>query len=357
MRRLRGSVEAAAVVFGAVVLACVFTYPYIFQFTNAGRLDTNDGRWSIWVVSWVAHALTTDPRQLFNANIFYPHTNALAFSEGNIFEGVIGAPVWALTKNPYTTHNVVFLFAFAQSFVATYYLVRHLTGDRRAAILAGIMYAYCPFAFARQAHIQLLMIGFLPWVMLAWHRFLDRTSIARAFELGVVMCLTGLACAYYGIFAGGMITFASIWFAVSRRRWKDRQYVIGVAVAAAVCVGLIAPFFLPYLQMQESTGFQRTLSGQYSANAGAWLISSAWAHRWWADYLYKPSEALFPGILAIVGLGQTAFARGFGVWAMDLRGHGRTAESTGRNTGPRSSTGPAAPTISRSSRTRPWVPT
>src|SRR5436190_14630796 len=117
--RLRGSVEATAVVLGSAVLACVFTYPYIFHFTNAGRLDTNDGRWSIWVVSWVAHALTTDPRQLFTANIFYPHTNALAFSEGNIFEGVIGAPVWLLTKNPYTTHNVVFMFAFAQSFVAT----------------------------------------------------------------------------------------------------------------------------------------------------------------------------------------------------------------------------------------------
>ena len=70
---------------------------------------------------------------------------------------------WLLTKNPYTTHNFVFLFAFAQSFVATYYLVRHLTGDRRAAVVAGIMYAYCPFAFVRQAHIQLLMIGFLPW--------------------------------------------------------------------------------------------------------------------------------------------------------------------------------------------------
>ena len=69
--------------------------PYILHFTDAGRLDTNDGRWSIWVVSWVAHALTTDPRQLFSANIFYPHTNALAFSEGNIVEGVIGAPVWA----------------------------------------------------------------------------------------------------------------------------------------------------------------------------------------------------------------------------------------------------------------------
>ena len=298
--RFRGLVEATAVVLGGAILACVFTLPYILHFNDAGRLDTNDGRWSIWVVSWVAHALTSDPRQLFNANIFYPHTNALAFSEGNILEGVIGAPVWALTGNPYTTHNFIYLFSFAQSFVATYYLVRHLTADRRAAIVAGVLYAYCPFAFARQAHIQLLMIGFLPWVMLAWHRFLDRTSIARAAELGIVMMLTGLACAYYGIFAGGMIAFASIWFAITRRRWSDMRYVGGVAVAAAVCLGSIAPFFLPYLRMQESTGFERPLTGQYSANIGAWLVSSAWSHRWWAPYLNAPSEVLFPGILAIV---------------------------------------------------------
>ena len=298
--RFRGSVEATAVVLGGFVLACVFTLPYILHFNNAGRLDTNDGRWSIWVVSWVAHALTSDPRQLFNANIFYPHSNALAFSEGNIVEGVIGAPVWALTKNPYTTHNFIFLFAFAQSFIATYYLVRRLTGDRWAAVICGVMYAYCPFAFIRQAHIQLLMIGFLPWVMLSWHRFLDRTSIARAVELGVVMALTGLACAYYGIFAGGMIAFASIWFAISRRRWKDIRYWSMVGIAAVVCVGVIAPFFLPYMQMQESTGFQRTLSGQYSANLRGWLLSSAWAHRWWAPYLRDPSEGIFPGILAVV---------------------------------------------------------
>jgi hypothetical protein len=315
--RLRGSSEAAAVVLGAGVLACVFTYPYITHFTDSGRLDTNDGRWSIWVVSWVAHAWTTDPAHLFRANIFYPHPNALAFSEGNIVEGAIGAPAWLLTKNPYTTHNVIFLFAFAQSFIATYYLIRRLTGDRRAAVLAGIMYAYCPFAFVRQAHIQLLMIGFLPWCMLAWHRFLDRVSIARAIELGAVMALTGLACAYYGIFAGGMIAFASIWFAITRRRWKDMTYIGAVAVAAVTCIALIGPFFWPYVQMQASTGFERPLSGQYSANLAAWLNSSAWAHRWWGPYLLRPSEGLFPGILAIVlgGWGATFLKErdGFGL--------------------------------------------
>ena len=318
--RFRGFVEATAVVLGAVFLACVFTYPYIVNFNDAGRLDTNDGRWSIWVVSWVAHALTTEPSQLFRANIFYPHPNALAFSEGNIVEGVLGAPIWALTRNPYTTHNFVFLFAFAQSFVATYYLVRHLTGDRRAAVVAGILYAFCPFAFARQAHIQLLMVGFLPWAMLAWHRFMQRTSIARAIELGLVLATTGLACAYYGIFAGGMIAFASIWFAIARQCWKDPKYWSLVVVAAAVCIGTILPFFLPYMRMQEATGFERSLTGQYSANVGAWLISSAWAHRWWASYLQAPSEVLFPGILAIVlGIGGAMVVlRGFYERATDV---------------------------------------
>ena len=290
--------------FAAIVLACIFTYPYILNFSNAGRLDTNDGRWSIWVVSWVAHALTTDPGSLFRANIFYPHDNALAFSEANLVAGIVAIPVWLLTKNPYAAHNFVFLFSFALSFVTTYYLVRHLSGDWRVAAIAGLLYAYCPFAFVRQAHIQLLLIGFLPWCLLAFHRFLDRTTVARAIELGLVMAATGLACAYYGVFAGGMIAMATIWCAVTGRRWKDVRYWAMVAVAAAVCIGVIAPFFMPYLEMQQSTGFQRPIGGQYSANVGAWLNSSAWAHRWWAPYLRAPSEGLFPGILAIL----------FGIW-------------------------------------------
>jgi hypothetical protein len=298
--RFRGIAEATLVAMAAVVIACVFTYPYIINFSNAGRLDTNDGRWSIWVVSWVAHALTTDPAAIFRANIFYPHDNALAFSEGNFVGGALAVPAWLLTHNPYATHNFFFIAAFALSSVTAYYLVRYLTGDRRAGVLAGLMFAYCPFAFARQAHSQLLLIGFLPWAMLAFHRFIDRVSVARALELGVVLWLTGLACAYYGIFAGGMVALGTIFLGIARGYWKQVRYWGMVALAAAVCIGLTLPLFLPYLRMQEATGFERPLDGSYSANVSAWLISSAWAHRWWAPYLPTASEALFPGILAIV---------------------------------------------------------
>lgn len=306
----REPAEAAMVVTAAIAIACVFTYPYIVNFGNAGRLDTNDGRWSIWVISWVAHALTTDPGSIFRANIFYPHDNALAFSEGNFVGGAMAVPAWLLTHNPYAAHNFFFIAAFTLSSVAAYYLVRYLTGDRRAGALAGLMFAYCPFAFARQAHSQLLMIGVLPWAMLALHRFIDRVSAARALELGAVLWLAGLACAYYGIFAGGMVGLGTIFFGITRGYWKQARYWVLVAMAAAVCITLITPFFLPYVRMQEATGFARPLDGSYSANLGAWLASSAWAHRWWVPYLQRPyfsenpSEALFPGIVALV----------FGVW-------------------------------------------
>lgn len=305
--RLRGASEAAAVWFAAILLACLFTYPYVLQFDNAGRLDTNDGRWSIWVVTWVAHALTSDPLGVYGANIYHPHQDALAFSEGNLVGGAMGIPAWLLTRNPYATHNFVFLLSFVLSAVATYYLVRHLTGDRRAAAVAGLLFAFCPFAFARQAHSQLLLIGFLPWSMLAFHRFVDRRSVPRAIELGAVLWLSGLACAYYGLFAGGMVAFGALLLAVTRGWWKDVRYWSMLALAAAVCIGLTLPLFLPYLRMQDTTGFARTLddSRAYSANLGAWLASSSWAHRWLVPYLQPPymqnfSEVLFPGILAVV---------------------------------------------------------
>src|SRR5919106_5674857 len=132
--------EAAIVVCAAIVIACIFTYPYIINFSNAGRIDTNDGRWSIWVVSWVAHALTTDPRSIFRANIFYPHANALAFSEGNFVGGAMAIPAWLLTNNPYAAHNFFFIASFVLSSVATYYLVRYLLGDWRAAAIAAILF-------------------------------------------------------------------------------------------------------------------------------------------------------------------------------------------------------------------------
>ena len=288
------------VVLGAVLLACLMTYPLIVGFDHVGRVDNNDGRWSIWVVSWVAHALTTDPVHLFRANIFYPHQDALAYSEANIAAGLVGVPVWVLTKNPYATHNFVLLVSFVVSFAGAYYLCRYLTGNRQAATVAAVLFAFCPFVFVRFAHIQLLLVGGLPFCMLAFHRLVDRTTVGRAVALGAILWFQGLACAYYGIFGGMAVGISSIVIAITRGRWREWRYWAAIAGAAVVSIGLTVPFFLPYLALQRETGFARTLDGArtYSANMAAWTASGAWAHRWALDP--SRTEVLFPGVVTLV---------------------------------------------------------
>jgi hypothetical protein len=304
--RYRGLAEATAVVLAAVAFTSVLTYPLAFKIDHLGRVNTDDGRWSIWVVSWVAYALGTDPIGVYQANIFYPQRNALAFSESNLVEGALGAPVWALTRNPYTTHNAVALLSFVIAAAGAYYLVRYLTGNRGAAAVAAVLFAFCPFAFARTAHIQLLFTGGIPFCLLAFHRLVDRVTVGRAVTLGVVLWLQALACAYYGIFAGLMVGLGTLVVAAARRRWRDRDYWTAIALAAFVAVALTVPFFLPYLDVQQETGFARTLDDarMYSADAGAWLASSAWAHRWWLLWIEPFNEVLFPGIVTLV-LGAT----------------------------------------------------
>jgi hypothetical protein len=312
--RSRGAIEGLLVVIASTALAIAFTYPVATQFDRIGRINTDDGRWSIWVVSWVAHALTTDPAQLYHANIFYPHRYALAFSEANLGAGVIAAPAWVLTKNPYVAHNVAFFAAFILAFTGAYYLTRYLIGDRVAAFIAGILFAFCPFMFARTAHIQLLFIGLIPFCMLAFHRLVDRPTVMRAAALGTLLSVTALTCAYYGIFSGLMIGLGTLIYATSRRLWKSADYWIGIGLAAFTSVGLTLPFFVPYLRVQDEGGFVRTLNDarEYSANLGAWFASSAWAHRWWLPQLPNYNEVLFPGILTLV-LGL------YGIWCMRQR--------------------------------------
>ena len=304
--RSRGAIEGLWVGLAATALAVTLTYPVAFNIDRLGRVNTDDGRWSIWVVSWVAHALTTTPLRVYDANIFYPHRDTLAFSEANLGAGALGVPVWLATRNPYTTHNVVFLASFVIAFAGTYYLTRYLSSSRPAASLAGVLFAFCPFMFARTAHVQLLFIGMLPWCMLAFHRLVDGPTVTRSVVLGLLLWATALTCAYYGIFAALMVGLGTVVYALSRSLWRSRDYWIAIALAAFISVALTLPFFLPYLSVQDTGGFVRTLDDarEYAANLGAWGASAAWAHRWWLPALGPFNEVLFPGLLTLtLGLG------------------------------------------------------
>jgi hypothetical protein len=324
----------------AAALAVLCTYPIAFKLDSVGRLNTADGHWSLWCVTWVAHAIAEDPKDLYNANIFYPHENTLAYSEANIVPGLLGVPAYLITKSPYATHNSVVLMGFIFSFLTAYALAHYLTRNTAASILCGIAFAYCPFIFARTAHIQLLMTFGIPWAMHFMHRLIDRPTWLNAISLGLILVIQALACAYYGIFAGLTVGLGVLYYAYTRSLWKSRAYWGFVFMAAAISVAIVGPFFLPYITVQQELGFTRTIAeaNMFSADFGAWLASSAHAHRWMLGILEdwgRWNEVLFPGFLTtILGLagiwiGLRARPRGDAIAsAAEVEAASRTRETT-----------------------------
>ena len=327
--------ELLLVSLAGVALAILMTWPLVTGLGHLGRTRSTDadGHYSIWNVAWVARTLVADPAHLFDANIFYPHKTTLAYSEANLLAGTIGAPVYWLTRNPYATLNVVMLFAFASAFVCAYLLLRYLTDDRRAAAAGAMLYAFCPYVFSHLSHIQLLFTGGIPLSLLMLHRLVDEASfrlkaeatrsaegplsslpvasalrrkiVWRGVALGLALAAQALACAYYGIFAGLTVGYATLVLAATRRLWTAAAYWIAIATAAGSSALLVLPFFIPYVRVQAETGFNRSLveNLQASANPQSYLASSAYAHGWLLNvarrFPVRWTEPLFPGILAL----------------------------------------------------------
>ena len=305
----------------ATVLAIFMTWPLAPELGSVARtgvrggdarFGTNaDGMFSLWNVSWVARTLFEDPRNLFNANIFHPNKNSLAFSEPNLVAGAIGAPVWKLTGNPYATLNFVILVAFAAAWLFTWLLVRYLTGSSEAGVVAGVLFAFCPYVFAHTSHIQLMLTAGIPAAMLALHRLADRPSIGRGLVLGAAIVLQGLACAYYGIFTVLLVSCAALFLSVSRRLWRSGAWWMALALGAVLACASALPLFSNFTGIRNE-GFGRTLheSAAFSANASSYLASSAYAHAGLLRAIASwPAwrEVMFPGFLAL-GL---AIAGGF----------------------------------------------
>ena len=126
-----GRLQRTIVLWGAALLvSVVMTWPLASGLGHLGRTqNSGDARFAVWNVAWVAHILTTSPRDLFDANMFFPHRDALAYSEANIGAGTLGIPAWLATGNALAAHNTVVLFAFTASVVFTWLLARRLTGD------------------------------------------------------------------------------------------------------------------------------------------------------------------------------------------------------------------------------------
>ena len=235
-------------------LTVVMTYPQVRVLNRGVSLDTADPLLSTWRLEWIAHQLPRDPLHLFDANIFHPEPDTLAYSDAMLVPALTVAPLVWLGVPPLLAYNLLLLSGFVFSGAAMVLLVWSLTRHVAASLLAGFVFAFLPFRFVHYAHLELLMTQWMPLCLWALHRTITYGRLRDGLLTGGFLAAQTLSSWYYGIFlATYMVPVAAALLAGSSREQAlraMRQLAAGGLLAGA----LIGPLTLPYFHARQVVG-------------------------------------------------------------------------------------------------------
>ena len=293
---------------GFTALALVMTWPLG---APGARLlpDMNDAFFNIWRLSWVAHQLVHQPTALFDANIFYPARHTLAYSDAMLLVGLAAAPfLWAGVP-PAVVHNGLLITALASSACASAVLAHRLTGDRVAAVLAGVIVGFAPYRFAHIAHLELQWLVWMPLALLALHALVERPRPAAGLALGACLAAQLLCSIYYGVF---LALFAGVaWIGLVAAQGLKPRLAVSTAVAAIPLVLVAIPYLAPYAASRAEHGPRSAAEiAEHSARPADYLAVPVFNTVRGREDLTE-ERALYPGT-ATIGLAMVALVFGRG---------------------------------------------
>ncbi|HEX5505130.1 MAG TPA: hypothetical protein VFW96_21115 [Thermomicrobiales bacterium] len=294
-----GALIAAAYVAATVLM----TWPYaahLWSETPPG----GDPLLQIWIARWVQHALITNPLHLYDANALYPLPDTLAYSDSNVPAALLAAPFYLLTHNGIFANNLLVLGTFVLAAGGMCALVAHLTGNRAAGFLAGLGYAFLPYRYAHLWHLNQLSHAWTPWVLFAFVLLVERRTWRPALAFGLLLAVQVLASFYVAFQIALAVGVAFAVAVAADKRARTGRFAAHFAAACGLAAVLVLPFALPYLQVRDQQGLERTLleAEKWQATPDSYLKVEA-RNRVWEGLTaaHGGEDTLFPGGLALLG--------------------------------------------------------
>jgi hypothetical protein len=288
-----------------ILASLLYTYPLIRCMGSCVR-NMGDPLLNAWILAWDVRQALSDPANIFNANIFYPHANTLAYSESQFANALLAAPILLITNQPVAAHNFVYFFSFVFSGFGTFLLVRHLTGCWTAGLAAGVIFTFTPYRFSH-FQIQMLATQWMPFALLYLDKTFRRQRWSDFLLFALFFNLTVLSSYYYGLFFSvAIFVLGLVYILVLRReirRWSFWGKVLFVGVVTAV---INIPLALPYFSLADA-GFVRDLATTellkleiqdfLTATPENWLygdLGAVFRGEYWSEHI------AFPGVLALL---------------------------------------------------------
>jgi hypothetical protein len=270
------STRLDAAAFGYFVLVTVWlTWPLTPRLST-GMSSAADPLLNLWALGWSYHILPTDPLALFDANIFAPRPDTLAYSEHLFGTVLLVAPVYAATGSLVLSYNVAFFASFVLSGLGMYLLIRDLTANRWAALAAGTIYLAAPYRFGHLLQLQLLTLQWIPFVFWCLLRFLREGRLRALAGVAVFTLLQILSCNYYAVYLAFALAVFGVVLALAGRELLSTRKVLLLLGAGGVVSALALPFIVPY-QRNRERGFYRRYEDvvHFSASFADYVTSSS----------------------------------------------------------------------------------
>jgi hypothetical protein len=268
-----------------------------------GVPDRGDPVFSAWRLACFTHQLVSDPRHLFDGNIFYPARGTLTFSDATVLQSVAAAPFLLLGADPLLVSNVLLLVTFPLNALAFFYAAWRVTGDLRPAFIAGVLGALYPFHGEHYSHLELEYTFFIPLAVIALLDAIADPRPRRGAWLGVLVAAQWLASMYLGLM---LLTFLVPIAVVMGLAWRPRpvaSLVKAFAPAAAIVVLAFALLGVPYLRAQSARGDRSlALAGAFSAAPREYghPHGRLLAYQWITREQNRLEREMFPGF-AVLG--------------------------------------------------------
>ncbi len=247
------------------VAALAYTWPipayldsaYVYTTPSVMPISHGDSYLTSWMLAWGGHALRTAPLRVFDANIFYPIHDSLAFSEHMLGAVVQILPVDTIGRSPVVDHNVLLLLSYVLTGVGSALLLLELGTSMTAAVVGGALATFGPWRLGYLGHVHLIANHWMPFTWLFLHRLLRTAGWGAGVGFAVSLVLQALTSVYhayyFGVAVGVLLVLHVAWRLPAARGAYVRTALFGVLVAL-----VLAPTFVPYLVLKERFGLGRS---------------------------------------------------------------------------------------------------
>ena len=321
--------EGGVVIVVGVALAVVMFWPLVLHLDRDVPKDLGDSLLTAYLIAWNGHAFLHQPFEWWQANVFWPNPDSLAFSDA-----FIGYTPVALIGTGFRSaiwhYNVLFLFAYGLSFAGAYLLARELGLGRPAAAVAGVAFAYSPWRWEQSAHLHVLSSGSIPlclMLLLRGYRRERPAAVVAGWLVAAWQVLVGVSLGLQLLYLLAILAVVAFvfWWRAGRPRPPRRLVLATIAGLTALAIVLVV-VARPYLRVaDEYPESRRTLANvEYFSPPLRAFFSAPADNLVWGEITGGAREGLravseqtlFPGALV---LALAVFGLFSDVWPRRLR--------------------------------------